>query len=259
METQTDGLNRNDLVALIAGLDQAELSYEALTWVRKVSGPVYGVDSRDECSTFKSLCKTYKYGPRFALKTLRTNATKLEANDIKHLPLSRFVSEQLFEECRGRINFIVELCDELFRAVQPAQDYCNKQAAVYYLIVKGHALWDLASWVDHREYLTLKPAIIDVFKEGLQIAESLGEGLALAAMMVNSYTTFLQEECGEAKEAVRIARASFDKSIERIETLDETEYKDVTLQLSLQRDNITLWSSEMEEQDDAANGDKSAD
>lgn len=44
----------------------------------------------------------------------------------------------------------------------------------------------------------------------------------------------------------RLARAAFDEAIAELDTLNEESYKDSTLIMQLLRDNLTLWTSDMQ-------------
>jgi len=54
--------------------------------------------------------------------------------------------------------------------------------------------------------------------------------------------------------ACQIAKQAFDDAIAELDTLNEESYKDSTLIMQLLRDNLTLWTSD--QQEDAADGAK---
>ena len=47
-------------------------------------------------------------------------------------------------------------------------------------------------------------------------------------------------------------QAAFDDAIAELDTLSEESYKDSTLIMQLLRDNLTLWTSDMQGEGDAA-------
>ncbi|XP_033111187.1 14-3-3 protein beta/alpha-B-like [Anneissia japonica] len=70
-------------------------------------------------------------------------------------------------------------------------------------------------------------------------------GLAL------NYSVFFYEMKGEVKTACKLAKESFDKAIAELDHLTEDSYKDSTLIMQLLRDNLTLWTSENEAEEEA--------
>lgn len=65
-------------------------------------------------------------------------------------------------------------------------------------------------------------------------------GLAL------NFSVFYYEILNSAERACRLAKAAFDDAIAELDTLSEESYKDSTLIMQLLRDNLTLWTSDMQ-------------
>lgn len=54
-----------------------------------------------------------------------------------------------------------------------------------------------------------------------------------------------------------MAKAAFDEAIAELDTLSEESYKDSTLIMQLLRDNLTLWTSDMQaDEGEGGDGDK---
>ena len=69
---------------------------------------------------------------------------------------------------------------------------------------------------------------------------SIRLGLAL------NFSVFYYEILNSPDRACRLAKAAFDDAIAELDTLSEESYKDSTLIMQLLRDNLTLWTSDMQ-------------
>jgi len=80
----------------------------------------------------------------------------------------------------------------------------------------------------------------------LQSTHPIKLGLAL------NFSVFHYEIMNDAKEACHLARKAFDDAIAELDNLKEESYKDSTLIMQLLRDNLTLWTSENDNQNQEA-------
>jgi len=81
-----------------------------------------------------------------------------------------------------------------------------------------------------------------VAEKGLPVTHPIRLGLAL------NYSVFQYEVLSNPDEACKMARTAFEDAIAELDNVAEDSYKDSTLIMQLLRDNLTLWTSDGEDQ-----------
>merc|ERR1712183_944161 len=92
------------------------------------------------------------------------------------------------------------------------------------------------------------------YKEALEVAEAnLNETHPTRLGLALNFSVCYYEILKEPEKACDLAKKSFDAAIEKPDTLNDASYKDSTLIMQLLRDNLTLWTSQdNQDGDDAA-------
>jgi len=96
--------------------------------------------------------------------------------------------------------------------------------------------------------LTAYKAASDIASTELPPTHPIRLGLAL------NFSVFYYEILNSPDRACQLAKQAFDDAIAELDTLSEESYKDSTLIMQLLRDNLTLWTSDMQEDDPKADG-----
>merc|ERR1712004_542522 len=81
-----------------------------------------------------------------------------------------------------------------------------------------------------------------VAEKDLAVTHPIRLGLAL------NFSVFQYEVLQQPDEACKMARTAFEDAIAELDNVSEDSYKDSTLIMQLLRDNLTLWTSDQEEQ-----------
>merc|ERR1711870_116597 len=81
-----------------------------------------------------------------------------------------------------------------------------------------------------------------VAAKDLAVTHPIRLGLAL------NFSVFQYEVLSQPEEACKMARTAFEDAIAELDNVAEDSYKDSTLIMQLLRDNLTLWTSDQEEQ-----------
>jgi len=143
--------------------------------------------------------------------------------------------------------------------LKPEQDQLDMESVhqqVFYLKMAGDYYRYICEFVDktteEKEYKKAQDQAEKYYKDALAIAEVyLSQtnptrlGLALNASVC------YYEILGKPQKACQLAKKAFDEAIQKLDTLNDVNYKDSTLIMQLLRDNLTLWTSEADENNDA--------
>ena len=81
----------------------------------------------------------------------------------------------------------------------------------------------------------------DLASESLKATNPIRLGLAL------NFSVFYYEILSSPDRACKLAKSAFDDAIAELDSLNEDSYKDSTLIMQLLRDNLTLWTSDMQQ------------
>jgi 14-3-3 protein epsilon len=121
------------------------------------------------------------------------------------------------------------------------------ESKVFYYKMKGdyhRYLAEFATGNDRKEAaensLVAYKAASDIAMTELPPTHPIRLGLAL------NFSVFYYEILNSPDRACRLAKAAFDDAIAELDSLNEESYKDSTLIMQLLRDNLTLWTSDMQ-------------
>lgn len=133
------------------------------------------------------------------------------------------------------------------------------ESKVFYYKMKGdyhRYLAEFATGNDRKEAaensLMAYKAASDIAMTELPPTHPIRLGLAL------NFSVFYYEILNSPDRACRLAKAAFDDAIAELDTLSEESYKDSTLIMQLLRDNLTLWTSDMQGDGEAGEGEPKA-
>jgi len=122
------------------------------------------------------------------------------------------------------------------------------ESKVFYLKMSGDYYRYLAEFCEKEEY---KNKAQENYQNALDearttLAETHPTRLGLALNFSVCYYEILKEQ----QKACQLAKKAFDEAIQKLDTLNDANYKDSTLIMQLLRDNLTLWTSEVNEENE---------
>ncbi|EEB14652.1 14-3-3 protein epsilon, putative [Pediculus humanus corporis] len=142
-----------------------------------------------------------------------------------------------------------DICSDILDVLDKHLISCasSGESRVFYYKMKGdyhRYLAEFASGNDRKEAaensLMAYKSASDIAMADLPPTNPIRLGLAL------NFSVFYYEILNSPDRACRLAKAAFDDAIAELDTLSEESYKDSTLIMQLLRDNLTLWTSDMQ-------------
>jgi len=234
--------SRDDLIMKAKLAEQAERYDEMAECMNKVasSGPELKSEERNLLSV---AYKNVVGSRRSSLRVISSIEEK--EKEEKKAAIVKAYREKIENELTDMCQVVIKLLDDVLIPNNKETD-----SKVFFLKMKG----------DYFRYLAevnggKKEEVVNASKEAyeeaynfatanLQSTNSIRLGLAL------NFSVFHYEIMNNASEACRLAKTAFDEAIAELDSLDEHAYKDSTLIMQLLRDNLTLWTSENQENED---------
>jgi len=244
----------NDLMVLARITETAERFEDMcsimgeLVRKRKQDGVQLDVEARNMLSV---AYKNVVGQRRASWRTLKSEDDCLQDNKSLKDEYKRVVEMELETKCNEVLvlleeSLIEELQVDLEKETLTEEENALVETQVFYLKMCGDYYRYLAEFSDVQEHRDNASAR---YNEALGIAEKVLAsthptrlGLALNASVC--YYEIMQEPL----KACELAKKAFDEAIQKLDSINENTYKDSTLIMQLLRDNLTIWSSENEEQ-----------
>ncbi|CAL8072134.1 unnamed protein product [Calicophoron daubneyi] len=161
-------------------------------------------------------------------------------------PLKRY-REELESEINKVSTEILELLDKYLIKPNTSPD-----SRVFYLKMKGDYYRYMAEFATGDQRATVAAKSNEAYKEATHIAsEQLPTTHPIRLGLALNYSVYHYEIMNNPSEACKLAKTAFDDAIAELDQLSEESYKDSTLIMQLLRDNLTLWTSDTEGEEEA--------
>lgn len=199
---------------------------------------------------------------RASLRTIKTADEEIDPDCLAGY--RKILETELEEKCRDVLDLIQKNLLPSDQDIQKMQvpadkaeeqlseedkarlDYDVRETTVFYLKMCGDYYRYLAEFKVDDE--TVKKGADDKYKEALNVAKVHLEPTHPTRLgLVLNASVFLYEIMAQPDKAQELAKDGFDKAIQKLDSLSDSTYKDSTLIMQLLRDNLTIWSSNKEE------------
>ncbi|KAI3689186.1 hypothetical protein L2E82_47136 [Cichorium intybus] len=158
----------------------------------------------------------------------------------------------LVKDYRSKVeNELTDLCAGILKLLESnlVPSASTGESKVFYLKMKGDYHRYLAEFKSGDERKEAAEDAMNSYKAAQDIAATdmapthpIRLGLAL------NFSVFYYEILNSSDKACSMAKQAFEEAIAELDTLGEESYKDSTLIMQLLRDNLTLWTSDAQDQ-----------
>ncbi|KAG0499583.1 hypothetical protein HPP92_004274 [Vanilla planifolia] len=149
------------------------------------------------------------------------------------------IESELSSACDGILR-LLETRLVLSAASDESEVFYHKMKGDYYRYLAEFKVGDQRKKAAENTLAAYKSAQ-DIATEAMAPTHPIGLGLAL------NFSVFHYEILNSPDRALEMAKQAFDEAIGELDNLEEESCKDSTLIMQLLRDNLTLWTSDMQE------------
>ena len=202
--------------------------------------------TKDERNILSAGYKNIISDKRASWRLLNSMERKEEKKNSSQIANIREIKNNIEKELNKICDEIQGIIDKYL--VANATDPENK---VFYLKLKGDYYRYKCEFANGNDFDDTCDKAEKVYKEAYEIANkeipitnSTRLGLAL------NYSVFYYEIKGLREEACNIAKNAFDESMKVLDDLEKSRAKDTLLIIQLLKENLILWSNEMNEEEE---------
>ncbi|XP_027112803.1 14-3-3-like protein B [Coffea eugenioides] len=240
---------REENVYMAKLAEQAERYEEMVEFMEKVSASVGEGDelSVEERNLLSVAYKNVIGARRASWRIISSIEQKEESRgNADHVNAIKDYSGKIEKELSSICDGILKLLDAKLIPAAGAGD-----SKVFYLKMKGDYHRYLAEFKTASERKEAAENTLNAYKAAQDIAiAELAPTHPIRLGLALNFSVFYYEILSSPDRACNLAKQAFDEAIAELDTLGEDSYKDSTLIMQLLRDNLTLWTSDM--QDDGA-------
>jgi len=229
---------RKDL-AFMARLSETAERYDDMTQFMRALVQSTGGSSDLTVEERNLLSVAYKN----VIGTRRAAWRTLNGEENKDNDLAKTYRSQLEAEMEAICKDVLSLLESFMVTFTKGK---ANESEVFYLKMTGDYYRYLAEFSEGKGYDQKSAdnyeAALKVASDKLSPTHPIRLGLAL------NYSVCQYEIMKQPKKACELAKKAFDDAISKLDQLDEASYKDSTLIMQLLRDNLTLWTSDEQQE-----------
>lgn len=146
---------------------------------------------------------------------------------------------------------LTSICDDILRTLNEhlIPSSSTGESKVFYYKMKGDYYRYLAEFKMGQDRKDAADNSLKAYQSASEVANvDLAPTHPIRLGLALNFSVFYYEILNSPERACHLAKQAFDEAIAELDTLSEESYKDSTLIMQLLRDNLTLWTSDLQEE-----------
>jgi len=238
-------LDDSNLIAMAKLAEKAERYDDMVAAMKTLAERAGAPFTEDQRNLLSNAYKNVVGDRRSAWRVVSSIEAK-EASEGTDTTLTREYKSEIQKEILDLTHEVLNLIDRyLLRSTQ------DDEASIFYYKMKGDYLrYSVEVYAPSDNRANLANAAENAYKEAMDAAAILPSTHPLRLGLQLNYSVFKYEIRDDVEGACRLASQAFDDAVSELDSIEEESYKESTLLMQLIRDNLTLWTSSSEEQDE---------
>ncbi|ORY06082.1 14-3-3 protein [Basidiobolus meristosporus CBS 931.73] len=153
---------------------------------------------------------------------------------------------------------LTDICKDILKVLDEylVPKASSGESKVFYLKMKGDYYRYLSEFASESQRNETAEKSLEAYKSASDVAVTeLAPTHPIRLGLALNFSVFYYEILNSPDRACHLAKQAFDDAIAELDTLSEESYKDSTLIMQLLRDNLTLWTSDIQDSEAAENKD----
>jgi len=226
--------------------EQAERYDEMVDYMKAVANKATVDLSLEERNLLSVAYKNVVGARRASLRIIGSIEAKEQEKGSDKIGLIKTYKAKVEHELNTICTDILDLLDK--NLIKKADQDEPKDPKVFYLKMKADYYRYLAEFAAPAAKAEHAGHAEDSYKLATESATTLAPTHPIRLGLALNFSVFLYEVQSKSQDACALAKQAFDDAIAELDTLDEESYKDSTLIMQLLRDNLTLWTSDDQDQ-----------
>merc|ERR1712055_294737 len=173
-------------------------------------------------------------------------------NNEKKQKMAREYRQKIEKELQAICDDVLNLLKDFLIKDTTEPSDSTKESKVFYLKMRGDYYRYKAEVATGEEREAIVKDSDEAYKGAYELAkDSMVSTHPIRLGLALNYSVFHYEIRNDHDKACEMAKDAFEKAINDLDAVSEENYKDSTLIMQLLRDNLTLWTSDVQEPEEA--------